>query len=340
MRVNQVLWGGTMRRILFALLLVTVISVLEAQYRDKNDTSIIARKSELVLISDRFTNLEGPTVSPEGILYFVDLIFSRIDPMGAAKIMSYNPGDGNIVLMWSPSGRTVGMEFDARGLLICAEFADGGGRRITERNVQTGEARFLALGYDGKPFNGLNDLTIDVQGRIYFTDYGYATGAETFHHGYNGLYRIDTDGVVTRIVMNAGKPNGIVISPDQKTLYITTKYDIWSRGGVLAYDLSASGELEFRSVFVDYGADVVGDGMTVDVRGNLYVGIFKGLNGPGVAVYSPQGKELAFIRTPTRVQNVAFGRGDKNKLLYIVGGSSMYKIELEVQGYHLPLLSP
>ena len=108
---------------------------------------------------------------------------------------------------------------------------------------------------------------------------------------------------------------------------------------MLAYDLSASGEVEFRSVFVDYGAEVVGDGMTVDVRGNLYVAIFKGLNGPGVAVYSPQGKELAFIRTPTHVQNVAYGRGDESKVLYIVGGSSIYKIELEVQGYHLPVSS-
>ena len=66
--------------------------------------------------------------------------------MGAAKIMSYNPSDGKIVLVWSPSGRTLGMEFDARGLLICAEFADGGGRRITDKECADWGSAFSGAG--------------------------------------------------------------------------------------------------------------------------------------------------------------------------------------------------
>ncbi len=318
-------------------LILGVSPICTGQQVEENDPSIISKEAKLELLNDGFTNLEGSSVSPDGRVFFVDLIHTRLDSLGPAKIMSYDPESGEFSIFSSPSGRTAGTEFDINGELICAEFTDGGGRRITKRNIYSREARFLATGYNDKPFNGPNDLTIDKKNRIYLTDYPYTIGTETLYHRFGVVYRIDLNGTVTQIIENAGMPNGIVISPDQKTLYVGTNgYDIWKKQAILAYDLSPEGEVSFRSIFVDFGTTSgTPDGMTVDFNGNLYVGIVRGSIGTGVKVYSPSGEELAFIKTPTRVQNVAFGRGKHNRTLFIVGGSSIYKIELEVEGYHL-----
>ena len=320
------------------LLLYGCLSSIGYGQSQSNDPSIISPNAKLELIRNGFTNLEGSSVSPDGRIFFVELIHTRLDPFGPAKIWSYDPNSGEFSIFTSPSGRTAGTEFDINGDLICAEFTDGGGRRITKRNVITREARFLATGYEGKPFNGPNDLTIDNKNRIYFTDYPYTIGTESLYHRFGGVYRIDSVGIVTRIIENAGKPNGIVISPDQKTLYVGTNgYDIWNNQSILAYDLSPEGTVTFRSILVDFKTNSTVDGLTVDVEGNIYAAIFRSTEGTGVRVYSPDGEELAYIKTPTAVQNVTFGKGEYIKTLFIVGQNSMYKIELETAGYHLPV---
>jgi len=319
------------------LLMVITLTICFGQPQT-NDPSIISPKAKIELIRNGFTNLEGSSVSPDGIIFFVELILSRRDPLGAAKIWSYDPSSNEFAIFTSPSGRTAGTEFDVFGNLICAEFTDGGGRRITERDIKTRDARFLATGYEGKPFNGPNDLTIDNKNRIYFTDYPYTIRTESLYHRFGGVYRIDSVGIVTRIIENAGKPNGIVISPDQKSLYVGTNgYDIWNNQAILAYDLSPEGTVIFRSILVDFKTNSTVDGLTVDVEGNIYAGIFRSTEGTGVRVYSPDGEELAYIKTPTGVQNVTFGKGEYIKTLFIVGQNSMYKIELETAGYHLPV---
>ena len=175
------------------------------------------------------------------------------------------------------------------------------------------------------------------------------------------MYRIDTDGSLHRIITDAGKPNGVCVSPDQKTLYVVSnenggtaidrltdpaskeakKASLPLRKGLmalLAYDLAADGTAKFRKVLVDYSPFDGPDGLVVDKDGNLYVAV-RAENRPGICVYSPEGKELAYI--PTEVPtNVGFGRGKDANLLYITAGASLYRIRVNREGYQLPSSLP
>ena len=112
-----------------------------------------------------------------------------------------------------------GIKFDATGNMIAAEGADYGGRRVIKTDMKTGKSYIIAGLYEGKPFNSPNDITIDEKGRIYFSDPRYL-GHEPIDQPVQAVYRIDTDGSIHRIITDAGKRNGVCISPDQKTLYV------------------------------------------------------------------------------------------------------------------------
>ena len=162
------------------------------------------------------------------------------------------------------------------------------------------------------------------------------------------VYRVDPDGKVTRIITDAGKPNGVCVSPDQKTLYVVCNDNgNFSIGGVpkdaplhkgrmalLAYDLASDGSAKFRKVLVDYAPQDGPDGLVVDVEGNLYVAV-RDMTRPGICIYSPEGKELGYIKTelPT---NVGFGRGAESRTLYITAGQSLYRTQVGRDGYQLP----
>jgi len=239
-----------------------------------------------------------------------------------------------------------GTKFDAHGRLVVAEGADFGGRRITRTDLTTGKCEIIAGLYNGKPFNSPNDLSIDEQGRIYFTDPRYA-GHEPVEQPIFGVYRIDPDGSVHLVVTDAGKPNGIAVSPDQQTLYVISHDNgamdsfpedvplLNGRMALLAYDLSPEGTATFRKVLVDYAPQDGPDGMVVDAEGNLFVAV-RDETRPGVRVYTPEGEELAYVKTPDKPTNVAFGRGKTSKMLYITAENCLYSIQTTKEGYHLP----
>src|SRR5207249_591598 len=149
--------------------------------------------------------------------------------------------------------------------LLAAEGADFGGRRVTRTDMKTGKATIIAGLFDGKPLNSPNDMTIDLKGRVYFSDPRYL-GHEPIDQPVQAVYRIDSDGSIHRIITDAGKPNGVCVSPDQKTLYVVTNdngntgigrlpMDAPAKKGamaLLAYDLAPDGTAKFRKVFVDY----------------------------------------------------------------------------------------
>jgi gluconolactonase len=240
-----------------------------------------------------------------------------------------------------------GIKFDAEGNMIVAEGADYGGRRLIKTEMKTGKSYILAAMYEGKPFNSPNDIAIDEKGRIYFSDPRYL-GHEPIEQPVQAVYRVDPDGSIHRVITDAGKPNGVCVSPDQKTLYVVSNdngswgiermpKDAPVRKGLmalLAYDLAANGSAKFRKILVDYAPQDGPDGLTCDVEGNLYVAV-RDETRPGIYVYSPQGKELAYIKTeiPT---NVGFGRGAESRTLYITAGKSLYRIKLNKDGYQLP----
>ena len=159
-----------------------------------------------------------------------------------------------------------GLKFDADGNLIAALGADFGGRMLVKTDMDTGKSVILSGLYDGKPYNALNDITIDEQGRIYFSDPRYLGHEPIFQAGY-AVYRLDPDGSVERIVTNAGKTNGVLVSPDQSTLYVVSNDNGWfdfqrlqegeemplqGHHVLQAFDLAEDGTVSNRRVLVDY----------------------------------------------------------------------------------------
>ena len=337
-----------------ALLVVCLTSAIIAQ-----DIVPAGAKVELLFESHGLT--EGCTVAPDGMVYFSEITFSHIskDDKGAIEaghIWKFDPNTSKTTIFRSPSGMSNGIKFDAAGNMIVAEGADYGGRRVTRTDMKTGKSFIIAGMFEGRPFNAPNDITIDEKGRIYFSDPRYL-GWETIDQPVMGVYRIDTDGTISRIITDGGKPNGVAISPDQKTFYLVsndngaTGFERLSKGGatqadkvstplrkghmaLMAYDLAADGTAKFRKTLVDYAPADGPDGCVCDKDGNIYAAV-RAESRPGICVYSPEGKELAYIKTEVPT-NVGFGRGKEAKTLYITAGKGLYRIKLNREGYQLP----
>jgi len=335
----------------FAAAALVCLSSL-GQSQGKND--IVPAGAKLEKVFDGGVVLtEGVAVAPDGMVYFSDITFSHqsTDPktgaIEAGHIWKFNPKTGNTTIFRSPSGMSNGIKFDANGDMIVAEGADFGGRRVIRTDMKTGKSYIIAGSFEGRPFNSPNDIAIDEKGRIYFSDPRYL-GHEPIDQPVQAVYRIDLDGKIHRIITDAGKPNGVCISPDQKTLYVVSNdngttgigrlpKDAPTRKGrmaLLAYNLAADGTAKFRKTLVDYAPQDGPDGLVCDAEGTVYAAV-RDETRPGVYAYSPEGKELAYI--PTEIPtNVGFGRGQDASLLYITAGKGLYRIRLNKKGYQLP----
>jgi gluconolactonase len=264
------------------------------------------------------TFTEGGALAGDGAILFSDI---------GERIMRFDPAAGKTTVFREPSGRANGLIFDPTGRLIVAEGANtGGGRRIsvTERD---GTVRTLADRYQGKRFNSPNDVAVDRSGRVYFSDPRYV-GTEPRELDFEAVFRIDSDGTVTKLETTALKPNGLVISPDGKTLYVA---DAGQRSALIALDLDGQGNVSHPRVIHEFGRDGGIDGMTVTTDGRI---VAAGGGKRGVSVFSPEGTLLATIATPEGPANVEFG-GDDRKTLYIMAGHGLYRIRTTMTGFHL-----
>ena len=341
------------KELLVAIGLIMTSAIGFAQPAPSGDPSVIPPGAKLETIFEGGTVLtEGVAAAPDGTMYFSDITFTFMskDKRGvseAGHIWKYNPRSGQTTIFRSPGGMSNGIKFDASGNMIVAEGADFGGRLVSRTDMKTGKSYVIAGLYEGRPLNSPNDISIDERGRIYFSDPRYM-GHEPIDQPVAAVYRIDLDGSLHRIITDAGKPNGVCVAPDQKTIYVVSNDNGSTaigrlpegtkthkgRMALLAYDLHEDGSAEFRETLVNYYPQDGPDGLVADVAGNLYVAV-RDLTRPGIIVYSPQGKELAYIPTelPT---NVGFGRGTERKSLYITAGKSLYRIRLNKAGYQLP----
>lgn len=265
---------------------------------------------------------EGPAADAAGNVFFSDCPNNRI--------LVYRPDSGRTDVWREPSGRANGMNFDAQGrLVVCCDGKDGG-RAAVQRYAADGSVITLASHYNGKKLNGPNDLCFDQAGRIYFTDprYGYKGDLE---QECMAVYRIELDGSLTRVIDDMETPNGILITPDDRTLYIVDHNP--EPGGartLLAYDLDEEGTWRRRGVLHDFGDGYGGDGMVLDVAGNIYVTAGAD-EAAGVYIFSSSGEQLGFIPTGEIAGNCTFG-GPDLRTLYIAASSSLYRIELSVPG--------
>ncbi len=289
---------------------------------------------------------EGPAWHPNGNVYFSDIANSRI---------MRRDRTGQIHVFRTPSGRTNGLLFDHQGRLLCCE---GGGvdsnRRVT-RIEHDGTITVLADNYRGRKLNSPNDLAIDSRGRIYFSDPRYRdrTGIEQFdekRQEIEGVYRIDGVGKVERVITHeVDRPNGILVSHEDKYLYVADNVNDGPRGmggnrKLWRFDLDADGDVDpdSRMLLFDWGNDRGPDGMALDRQGRLYVAAgFNFANPPrelaekyraGVYVISPAGELLQFVPIPMdMVTNCTFG-GDDLKTLFVTAGHTLWSIRTNAVG--------
>jgi gluconolactonase len=282
---------------------------------------VIAPGATLEKVWGEGTFTEGGAMDQDGSILFSDI---------GNRIMRFDPKTGKARVFREPSGRANGMIFDSRGRLVVAEGANiGGGRRvsITERD---GAVRTLADNYDDKRFNSPNDVAVDRRGRVYVSDPRYV-GNEPRALDFEGVFMIDFDGFVIPLVTTALKPNGLALSPDEKTLYISDNGP--KRRVLIAAERGPTGKLGRTKVIHDFGVGRGIDGMTVTTDGRIVAAAGSG-DKAGVVVLSPDGKIQATIPIPEDPANVEFG-GEDGKTLYICAGKSLYRINTTMRGYRL-----
>lgn len=274
---------------------------------------------------------EGPASHADGSVYFSEINGNRILQMAS---------DGTFSEFRDPAGRSNGLAFDAQGRLVACEGANtGGGRRVSRTDLSTGEVETLVDSIDGKRLNSPNDLVIALDGSIYFSDPRYV-GDEPREIDSEDVYLIRPDGetisVATQPVI--AKPNGLALSPDQKTLYVAdTQPGPPREARVVAFDVQEDGALANPRTHYSFGEGRGIDGMAIDVEGNLYGAAGSNRNAEenhaGVYVISPGGELLGRISIPEDpITNCTFG-GPDLKSLYVTAGTQIFQIRTKNQGF-------
>lgn len=291
-------------------------------------------KLEMVWGEGDFT--EGPALAPDGSILFSDI---------GDAIYRYDPKTGKTELFRRPSGRANGLMLNQQGDLIACEGANtGGNRRISIttgiNGGRDGTVKSLADRYDGKRFNSPNDLAIDAAGRVYFTDPRYV-GGETRELDFEAVFLVATDGTASIATREVTKPNGILVSPDGKRVYVADNNPQGNRH-LVAFSVKADGTLEGKRVLFDFGTGRGIDGMALDTAGNIYAAAGT-RDKAGIYVFDQAGNPLAHLPTPGDPTNCDFGGGDDASTLYVTCANShdmgtkygLYRVKLNATGYHV-----
>jgi len=270
---------------------------------------LIAPGAKLEKLSGDFKFTEGPTCDASGNVFFTDQPNNRI--------MEWSV-DGKLTTFLAPAGRANGMYFDRNGNLIaCADE-----KTALWSITPDGKHAVLVSEFEGKPLNGPNDVWVRPDGGMYLTDpfykrewWQYDKRPQDGEH----VYFLSTDGkTFKRVTTDLLQPNGIIGTPDGKTLFVA---DIRA-GKTYAYDIQPDGSLSAKRLLCPLGSD----GMTLDDEGNLY------LTGTGVTVFDKTGRRIGRIDVPERwTANVCFGGKDK-RTLFITASKGLYAIRMRTRG--------
>ena len=277
---------------------------------DTNAVSVVEPGATLVELTSGLQFAEGPAADATGNVFFSDV--------AADIVYTYSTG-GQLSVFLQNSGGANGLFFDAQGNLIACESDNG---RIVSIDPQ-GTVTVLAEEYGGIRFNEPNDLWIDPQGGIYFSDPVY-WGAEV-QDGQHVYYLTPDSSSVVRVIDDMVRPNGMIGTPDGQMLYVSDH----GGGAVYRYDIQADGTLANKTLF----AAVASDGMTIDNEGNIY------LTENAVLVFDSAGSQIDEIAVPERPTNVTFGGSDAHTL-FITTEHSLQSIRMRVHGVTVPTPSP
>ena len=273
-------------------------------------TSIVKNGAELVKVSNAYSFTEGPASDKAGNVYFTD--------QPNDKIIKWNAEDNSLSVFKEPAGRANGLYFDHNGnLLAAADEKNELWRMDKDGNVDT-----LLTNYNGKKLNGPNDIWVDPKGGIYFTDpyyqrdYWSRTAAEL--EDKNVYYIAPDTRKVSVVASDLVQPNGIIGTPDGKTLYVA---DIGDKK-TYTFTINKDGTLTNRKLFTKMGSD----GMSIDNLGNIY------LTGEGVTVFNTKGEQIHHIPIDENwTANITFGGKDQD-VLFITAMGAIYTLKMNVNG--------
>lgn len=267
---------------------------------------LIAPDAQVQEVASGFSFTEGPVADADGNLYFTDIDNNRIHIWTV---------DGQLQTFRENTNATNGLYFDADWQLYGCE---GGAGRLTRMDAQGNPMEVVAT-YNGSPFNSPNDLWIDPQGGIYFTDPRYGDASALPQPGQHVYYLPAGASEAQLVIDDMVRPNGIIGTRDGNTLYVA------DHGGrqTFAYTITGPGELADKRLFADQGSD----GVALDERGNLY------LTGRNITVFSPQGELLQTIDVPLIPANLNFG-GPNRDILYITARTTLFSLQLAVKGMY------
>jgi gluconolactonase len=253
---------------------------------------------------------EGPVWSYDGFLVFSDTVVD--------KLRKLTPGSGDTEFA-ARSGGAAGNAYDTAGRLYTCEFRQ---RRVT-RTAKNGKAEVLAFEYQGKRLNAPNDIVVRRDGHVYFTDPAFGSQQDSRELDFYGVFHITPRGELEAIAKWKTRPNGIALSPNGRTLYVSDS----DRRAVYAFDLDGKGAASNERAVVQ-GIPGVPGGLTTDVNGNIYVAA------KAVYVYSTAAtgaKLLGEVMLPETPSNLAFGDPDL-ETLYITARTAVYRTRLGVKG--------
>jgi gluconolactonase len=303
-----------------------------AEFKPTAQSSIVPADAQLEIVYNDGDFTEGPAAAPDGTILFSDI---------GDRILRFDPATGKTDVYRQPSGRANGLVFSPKGELVACEGANTGGRRRISITGVDGKVRTLADRYQGKRFNSPNDLALDPQGRVYFTDPRYV-GEEPRDLDFEAVFLVEPDGKVRIATNDVQKPNGILVAPDGRHVYLADNNAQGNRH-LAVFTVADDGTLKEKRILHDFGEGRGIDGMTLDASGNLYATAGSGENA-GVYVFSPEGKLLAQIPTPGDPTNCTFARGKAANMLYITAEGpppksadakrryALYRIRLKTNG--------
>ena len=273
------------------------------------DTPLFDKNSKVTKVGGGYKFTEGPSVAPDGRVFFTDQPNDKIDV--------WSEKGNKITTFLQPSERSNGTYFNKKGELVsCADLHN----RLVIIDKK-GKMTTIAENYNGQPLNAPNDLWIAPNGGIYFSDPYYHR--EYWEPGRKelqdkrGVYYLNPEGKVIRVIDDYKQPNGLIGTPDGKILYVSDIND----GKIWKYDIQPDGTLANKTFFAPEGSD----GMTIDNQGNVY------LTNKVVSVFDKTGKSVARIEVPEQPSNVCFG-GKKRDILFITARTSVYTLKMNVKG--------
>ena len=260
--------------------------------------------------------INGPIGLPDGSGVLIAEILRN-------RVWKFDNNNQGSVLIDNSSGALC-LAFDAKGRLIANQTVPAERNKIAVIYPR-GQEAVLADNFEGAPFGWPNDLVVNRSGGIYFTDPGPNQAQMKMGHPKTdpAVFYIPPGGKATKVAVDVPDPNGLVLSPDEKTLYVADT----SGEYVYAYEVRANGQLGPRRNFarLQEGKEAEADGMAIDNDGRLYVSVWG-----GVEVFDAQGRRLGLI-PGSGPGNLAFGGPDRSTL-YITGGTSLSKVTLIAQG--------